>query len=278
MPVADVINPTGPEEKPSSHPEESSQRAGERDGLPETVGTPPVLGGRRARSRSTRKKGSLWWELPILIGVALVLTILVQALVARVYVIPSESMENTLHGCSGCTNDRVLAERVSYRFSAPRPGDVVIFRGPDSWERTDVDNSASNPVVRFFRWSATMVGIESPNEQDFVKRVIAVGGQTVQCCDRSDRVLVDGKPIREPYLHWEQGRGDHQRPFAPVLVPPGYLWVMGDNRNDSADSRIQGGGGVHGAVPVANVIGKAQFIVLPPSRWGHIPAPNPQGG
>jgi signal peptidase I len=187
-------------------------------------------------------------------------------------------MESTLHGCDGCTNDRVLAERVGYRFSSPRPGDVVIFRGPDSWERTDVDSSNSDPVTRFFRWSATVVGIESPNEQDFVKRVIAVGGQTVQCCDGLNRVLVDGKPLNESYLHWEQGRGDHQRSFAPVRVPPGSLWVMGDNRNDSADSRIQGGGGVRGAVPVANVIGKAQFIVLPPNRWGHIPDPNPQGG
>lgn len=273
MPVADVINPTGPEEKPSARPEESAGRAGEQDGKSETMSD-----SRRPRSRFGRKKGSLWWELPVLVGVALLLTILVQALVARVYVIPSESMENTLHGCDGCTNDRVLAERVSYRFSSPRPGDVVIFRGPDSWERTDVDRSAGDPVTRFFRWSATVVGIEAPNEQDFVKRVIAVGGQTVQCCDPLNRVLVDGKPINEPYIHWEQGRGDHQSSFAPVTVPPGALWVMGDNRNDSADSRVQGGGGVRGAVPVTNVIGKAQFIVLPPSRWGHIPDPNPQGG
>lgn len=271
MPVADVINPAGGEEKPSTEPEDSSRRSGEPDGLSETV-----AGDRRPRIRWTRKKRTLWFELPILVGIALVLTILVQALVARVYVIPSESMEATLHGCDGCTNDRVLAERVSYRLSSPRPGDVVIFRGPDSWGRTDMDSS-TDPATRFFRWLATLVGIESPGEQDFVKRVIATGGQTVQCCDDRNRVLVDGKPLSEPYLHWEQGRGNHQRSFAPVIVPPGFLWVMGDNRNDSADSRIQGGGGVRGAVPVTNVIGKAQYILLPPSRWGHIPDPNPQG-
>jgi signal peptidase I len=271
VPVADVINPTGPEEKPSTEPEPAAQS--DTDTMSETTSA----GRRPSRSkRSKRRKRPLWRELPILIGVVLTLTVLIQVLVARVYVIPSESMEATLHGCDGCQNDRVIAERLSYRFSAPTPGDVVIFRSPDTWGRNDVDASATDPVTRFFRWSAALVGLEDPNEQDFVKRVIATGGQTVQCCDMHNRVLVDGKPLNEPYVHWEPGRGTRQHSFAPVTVPPGNLWVMGDNRNDSADSRIQGGGGVRGTVPVANVIGKAQFIVLPLGRMGHIPNPNPQ--
>lgn len=266
MPVADVINPTGPEDKPSHEPTHA-----------ETMAPEDTSAGRRGRTGpKRRKKGSIWRELPLLVGTALVLTVLIQTLVARVYVIPSESMEATLHGCDGCQNDRVLADKVTYRFSSPKPGDVVIFRGPDSWSRNDQDASATDPISHFYHWAASVAGFEAPNEQDFVKRVIATGGQTVECCDVHNRVLVDGKPLSEPYLYWEPGRGRQQRSFAPVIVPPGMLWVMGDNRNDSADSRIQGGGGVRGAVPVSDVIGKAQFIVLPVGRWSHVPDTNPQ--
>jgi signal peptidase I len=227
------------------------------------------------RPTPNRRKRALGRELAILLALALALTIVVQALVARVYVIPSESMENTLHGCDGCTNDRVLADRLTYRFSPPKPGDVVIFRGPDSWGR-DTAHRDTGPLAGTLHWIATMIGVETPGEQDFVKRVIAIGGQTVECCDTQNRVLVNGKPLTEPYIRWEPGRGDRQRSFAPVTVPRGFLWVMGDNRNDSADSRIQGGGGLRGAVPETNVIGKAKYIILPPSRWGSVSDRDPQ--
>ncbi len=208
---------------------------------------------------------------------AVVLTVLIQAFLARVYVIPSQSMERTLHGCSGCNNDRVLVDKVSYRFSDPQPGDVVVFRGPSSWEKNEYEvPETTNPVSGFFQTALSLVGIGQPNEKDFVKRVIATGGQTVRCCDDLDRVLVNGKPLNEPYLYWEPGRGTKQEEFGPVTVPQGELWVMGDNRNDSADSRVQGGGGTAGAVPMPDVIGKAQVIVLPPARWQMIPDPNPQ--
>jgi signal peptidase I len=230
---------------------------------------PPLPGG--------RKKTSFWRELPILIGTALVLTILIQAFLARVYIIPSQSMETTLHGCTGCNNDRVLVDKISYQFGSPSPGDVVVFRGPQTWGQNEFDApETTNPVAKFFDGAASLVGFGSPDEKDFVKRVIAVGGQTVECCDPQNRVMVDGKPISEPYLFWEPGRGKTQDEFQRVTVPPGHLWVMGDNRNDSADSRVQGGGGVNGAVPLANVIGKAQAIVLPPDRWRGIEATNPQ--
>ncbi|MFC7340803.1 signal peptidase I [Saccharopolyspora griseoalba] len=223
------------------------------------------------------KKGSFWKELPILIVTALVLTVLIQAFLARVYVIPSQSMEQTLHGCTGCNNDRVLVDKVSYRFSDPQPGDVVVFRGPQPWVQNEFKTEEpSNPVAGFFQSAASLIGFGAPDEKDFVKRVIAVGGQTVSCCDAQNRVMVDGKPLDEPYLFWEPGRGVGQDPFEPVTVPEGSLWVMGDNRNDSADSRVQGGGGLNGVVPIENVIGKAQVIVLPPTRWQSIYEDNPQ--
>ncbi|QGK71034.1 signal peptidase I [Allosaccharopolyspora coralli] len=237
-----------------------------------------AAGAQQERGRKSKKKGSFWRELPILIVTALVLTVLIQAFLARVYVIPSQSMEQTLHGCPGCSNDRVLVDKVSYHFTDPQPGDVVVFRGPDSWGQNDFDSpEPTNPVAQFFQGAASLIGMGAPDEKDFVKRVIATGGQTVECCDSENRVLVDGNPLNEDaYLFYEQGRGTEQKEFEPVTVPDGHLWVMGDNRNDSADSRYQGGGGENGAVPVDNVIGKAQVIVLPPTRWQSIPEPDPQ--
>lgn len=256
----------------STGPEEEPQGTQNQDGTGEAPGRRS-----RRRNRSSGKKGSFWRELPILIVTALVLTVLIQAFVARVYVIPSQSMEQTLHGCPGCNNDRVLVDKVSYRFSDPEPGNVVVFRGPESWGQNDFEvPDTTNPVAGFFQQAASLLGFGGPDEKDFVKRVIAVGGQTVECCDEQNRVLVDGQPLDEPYIFWEPGRGIGQDEFDPVTVPPGHLWVMGDNRNDSADSRVQGGGGTAGAVPVDNVIGKAQVIVLPPTRWQNISEPDPQ--
>ena len=229
----------------------------------------------RRGQRSGERKSSFWRELPILIVTALVLTVLIQAFLARVYVIPSESMEQTLHGCTGCNNDRVLVDKVSYRFTDPEPGDVVVFRGPDTWMQNEFHSpKPSNPVVGFFQGAMSLLGFGSPDEKDFVKRVIATGGQTVSCCDPQNRMLVDGKPLNEPYINLDPPRP--QSAFGPVTVPPGTVWVQGDNRNDSEDSRYQGGGGPRGAVPVDHIIGKAQVIVLPPTRWSSIPEPDPQ--
>lgn len=237
-------------------------------------GRDPESGG----SAAQRKKSSFWRELPILIGVALLLVFLIQQFLARVYVIPSGSMEQTLHGCTGCAGDRILVEKVSYYFTDPSPGDVVVFKGPDTWTENDFQSQRSeNAVVGFLESIGSVVGLAPPDEKDFVKRVIAVGGQTVQCCDAQQRVVVDGKPLDEPYIFWGGGSAV-QESFDAIRVPDGMLWVMGDNRNNSCDSRCQGNGGLAGMVPVANVIGKAQVIVLPPSRWGGITDHDPQAG
>jgi signal peptidase I len=240
--------------------------------------TPDSGRARHRRKRSTDKKGSFWRELPILILTALVLTFLIQTFLARVYVIPSQSMEKTLHGCTGCTNDRVLVDKLSYRFTDPHPGDVVVFKGPDSWgDNPEFEaDQPSNAVARGLRQVGSLVGLAHPDERDFVKRVIATGGQVVQCCDVQGRVLVDDKPLDEPYIFFEVGRGNVQEPFAPVHVPSGHLWVMGDNRNNSSDSRRHVVDESSGTIPVGNVIGKARVIVLPPSRWDGIDDHNPQ--
>jgi signal peptidase I len=241
------------------------------------AGGNPEAGRARHRKRPP-KKGSFWRELPILILTALVLTFLIQTFLARVYVIPSQSMETTLHGCTGCTNDRVLVDKLTYRFTEPHPGDVVVFKGPDSWgDNPEFEaTEPSNAFAKGLRQFGSLVGLAHPDERDFVKRVIATEGQTVQCCDERGRVLVDGKPLDEPYVYFETGRGSIQETFAPVKVPPGHLWVMGDNRNNSSDSRRHVDDGSSGTIPIGNVIGKARVIVLPPSRWGGIDDHNPQ--
>ncbi len=238
-------------------------------------GPRPKRGAHRIR-RPPRKR-SFWKELPILVVVALGLTFAIQTFIARPYMIPSGSMELTLHGCPGCTPDRVLVDKITYRFSDPQPGDVVVFKGPGPWVG-DEQIEESTGIAGFFRELGSMIGLAAPDERDFVKRIVAVGGQTIKCCDAKNRVLVDGKPLDEPYLYFEPGRGTRQQEFAEVTVPEGSVFVMGDNRNNSSDSRVQGGGGVRGTVPVENIIGKAQFIVWPPGRWGGISDYNPQSG
>lgn len=233
-----------------------------------------AAGGGGGRGKA-KKQRSFWKELPILIGIALVLAFLIQQFLARVYMIPSGSMEETLHGCPGCTPDRILVDKLVYDFSEPEPGEVVVFRGPDSWVGGQLAEDDSNAVADFFQMVGSAFGLAPPDERDFVKRIIATGGQTVECCDDENRVLVDGKPLDEPYLHLEGDRP--QAPFPKVTVPEGYVWMMGDNRNNSADSRAHNEEGTaSGAVPEDNIIGKARLIVLPPSRWDVISAPNPQ--
>lgn len=230
-----------------------------------------------------KRQRSFWAELPILLLVALVLSFLIQTFVARVYVIPSGSMEPTLQGSAGSSdNDRIVVDKITYRFGDPRPGDVVVFKGPPSWEAEFSALRSDNPLVRGLQQVGSVVGLAPPDEDDFVKRVIATGGQTVECCDEQGRVLVDGVALNEPYVKFDFPFDASQtcetptrsgRCFDPVVVPEGNLWVMGDARNNSADSRAHVGDELRGTVPVENVIGKTRLIVLPVSRWQTVDSP-----
>jgi signal peptidase I len=205
----------------------------------------------------------------VLVVSALLVLALLPAFVMRIYVIPSGSMERTLHGCPGCDNDRVLVDKLAYRFGAPAPGDVVVFTLPDSWASRElrITQGGGNPVVDGLRQVGALFGIHSADETKYVKRVIAVGGQEVACCDERNRITVDGEAADEPYVYFLPEAGPpRQVSFGPVRVPDGELWVMGDSRNDSIDSRAEG----NGPVPVENVLGKARFIVWPFDRVGGI--------
>jgi signal peptidase I len=252
---------------------------------------------RTAGDEKPEKKRSALREGAILVTIALVLYYVMLTFVARPYLIPSESMEPTLHGCAGCVGDRIMVDKMSYRFSDPEPGDVIVFKGPPSWSVGYKSIRSDNPAIRTLQNALSVVGFVPPDENDLVKRIIAVGGQTVQC--RADTgITVDGKPLDEPYLDPNTMMADPAvypclgNEFGPVTVPPDRLWVMGDNRTHSADSRahctntpvdaqkglICTGDPMNGTIPVENVIGKAQFIAWPPSRWGGVTTVNPQEG
>lgn len=248
-----------------------------------------------APEESPKRKSSALREGAILVTIAIVLYYVMLTFVARPYLIPSESMEPTLHGCPGCVGDRIMVDKVTYRFSEPEPGDVVVFKGPPNWNVGYQSIRSDNTALRWVQNALSFVGFVPPDENDLVKRVIAVGGQTVQC--RADTGLtVNGQPLHEPYLNPTVMMADPAvypclgPEFGPVTVPPERVWVMGDNRTHSADSRahcgklpedarrglVCTGDPMAGTVPVDNVIGKARFIAWPPSRWGGISSGNPQ--
>jgi signal peptidase I len=243
------------------------------------------------------KKRSAFREGAILVGIAVVLYYVMLTFVARPYLIPSESMEPTLHGCKGCVGDRIMVDKITYRFGTPQPGDVIVFKGPPNWNVGYKSIRSHNVAIRWVQNALSFVGFVPPDENDLVKRVIAVGGQTVQC--RADTGLtVDGKALTQPFLDPVTMMADPVvypclgNEFGPVSVPEGRLWVMGDNRTHSADSRAHcasvpaeaqkgilcTGDPNAGTIPVDNVIGKAQFIAWPPSRWGGVSSFDPQQG
>jgi signal peptidase I len=241
-------------------------------------------GRHRRRRRAKKKQRPFWQELPLLIAIAAVIAALTVSFVGRPYVIPSESMEPTLHGCTGCTGDRIYVQKLSYYWGDPKPGDVVVFVGPPSWNTRYQSIRSSNTAVRGVQNFFSFFGLVPPDENDLVKRVIAVGGQTVQCCDAQGRILVDGKPLDEPYVKsdfpWNPGQQNATYPagrvFGPIKVPAGNLWVMGDNRNHSADSRAHVSDDLQGTVPVDNLRGQAVFKIWPPGRIGPVRAQDPQ--
>ncbi|GAA2011815.1 signal peptidase I [Nakamurella flavida] len=259
----------------------------EPDGDP--TGSAPAAGS-GGTARAPKKKRPFWIEFPILIVIAFVLTFLIQTFLVKVYYVPSGSMETTLHGAAS-GGDRILANKVVYDFRDPQPGDVAVFKGPENWVPEVRINSPSNWFSSLAASVGSVVGIAPPDEKDFVKRVIATGGQTVECCDATGNVMVDGRSLDEPYIYepipFVPGVQDCQsvplssRCFGPVTIPEGQIWMMGDHRSDSADSSYQcqgqppgNGAQCQGPVPVDNVIGKAIFIVMPPSRWGTIGNPD----
>ncbi|MFJ4965702.1 Signal peptidase I [Streptomyces sp. ADI96-02] len=187
--------------------------------------------------------------------------LLFSAYVVQPYLIPSGSMEPTLR-----VGDRVLVNKLAYRFgSVPERGDVVVFDGTGSFVRQDADG---NPVTALLRRAAASLGLAEPADTDFVKRVVGVGGDRVVCCDERGRVEVNGVPVDETYLH--PGDSASRVPF-DIAVPRGTLWMMGDHRSRSSDSRDRLGSPGGGMVPVDMVTGRVDWLGWPFARVGPLP-------
>jgi signal peptidase I len=196
-------------------------------------------------------------EMPGLIIMSLILAILIKTFLIQAFYIPSGSMKDTLQ-----INDRVLVSKVPYYFHDPQEGDVIVFSEPDPGKAVQ-----RGVVDGFFHWLIQGIGFQKPDNQDFIKRVIGLPGDTV--VGRNGKVFVNGEPLDEPYVKGTTA------PFDKVTVPPHMYFVLGDNREESQDSRFGLGviadpknmPGV-GFIPRDKIIGKAWVIVWPKDHWG----------
>jgi signal peptidase I len=221
-------------------------------------------GGRKLTGRRGRRKRSFWREFPILVAVALLLAVVIKTYAIQAFFIPSGSMENTLE-----INDRVLVNKLVYDVRGIHRGDIVVFNGNGSWDPGTAPRD-TNFVVKFAQGFASMFGFGHPGDI-LIKRVIGLPGDKVACCDAQGRVTVNGVPLTEQsYLY--PGDAPSEIRFN-VVVPPGRLWVMGDHRLISDDSRNHLGQPGGGTIPENAVIGRAFVIIWPISRWRILPIP-----
>ncbi|MGO2659515.1 signal peptidase I [Mycetocola reblochoni] len=209
--------------------------------------------------RPARRSGFLGFlrDLVIIVVVAVVISFVVKTFLVRSFYIPSGSMENTLQ-----IDDRILVNQLVPEVVGLERGDVVVFKDPGGWlEGSGVPPTASS-------WLTNLIGLTSPDDDEhLIKRVIGLPGDHVECCNASGQLSVNGVPISEPYVLLPAGKESVSEREFDVTVPEGSLWVLGDNRYNSADSRYNQDKPGQGFVPVENVVGRAFVISWPVSRW-----------
>jgi signal peptidase I len=219
---------------------------------------------RRDTGAPAAKNKNFWRELLTIVVAAAVLTLMVKAFVVQVYRIPSASMENTLQ-----IGDRVLVNKLLYRFRGIARGDIVVFSGQDSWG-PDAPPAPGDPVARVFDATLADIGLRS-SQTYYIKRVIGLPGDHVACCT-DGKVTVNGVPLSESSFVYP-GNAPSSFSFS-AIVPAGHVWVMGDHRGDSDDSRYHTGDPGGGAIPENEVVGRAFLIIWPPSQLTDLPIPS----
>jgi signal peptidase I len=210
-----------------------------------------------------RKKGSLLRELPVLVVVALVVSLLIKTFVVQFFYIPSGSMENTLQ-----IKDRVAVNKVPFISNSISRGDVVVFRDPDDWLPEIVDYD-TNKYVSKAKSALVAVGVlPNPAKQYLVKRVVGVAGDHIVCCTKSGNLTINDVEVNEPYIF--AGNKPSEMKF-DVTVPEGKLWVMGDHRGASADSRYHQEDINKGFVPLSKVTGRVVAVIWPFKNITYVP-------
>ncbi len=213
------------------------------------------------------RKGSVLREFPILVIVALAVSLLIKTLLVQFFFIPSGSMENTLQ-----IQDRVAVNKLPFISKNINRGDVVVFRDPANW-LPEPYSGDENRIVAKIKEGLVLVGVlPNPTKQYLVKRVIGVAGDRVICCSKSGKLTINGKEATEPYIF--AGNKVSEMDFN-ITVPEDKIWVMGDHRSASADSRYHQDDVNNGFVPVSRITGRAYAIIWPIKNIGIISSQNP---
>ena len=213
----------------------------------------------RKRGRSTKL---FIRDILIIIVVAILVSFLIKTFLIRSFYIPSGSMENTLQ-----VDDRIIVNQLEPSLMPINRGDVVVFRDPGGWLLPQAD-PVQPPLVAAADWVLSVVGLSAPDSNDhLIKRVIGLPGDEVACCNALGQMTVNGVPISEPYINLPVGVTRVSEDDFDVVVPKDSLWVMGDNRYNSRDSRYNTDKPTKGFVPIDNVVGRALLISWPASHW-----------
>lgn len=210
-----------------------------------------------------RNKGSLLKELPILIVVALVVSLFIKSFLVQFFYIPSGSMENTLQ-----IQDRVAVNKVPFISDNIKRGDIVVFRDPNNWLPENVENSSNSLAAKAKNILVTVGVLPNPAKQYLVKRVVGVAGDRVVCCTASGKLSINGVEVTEPYIYGGDAPSDMK---FDVTVPEGKLWVLGDHRGASADSRYHQEDINSGFVPLERVSGRVVAVIWPFKNLTYVP-------
>ncbi|KTS02272.1 MULTISPECIES: signal peptidase I [Microbacterium] len=230
----------------------------------QTASTPDAMAS-SSPDRRRRGWGAFLRDIVVIILIALVVSFLVKTFVVRSFYIPSASMNNTL-----IEQDRILVDELTPRFGQYSRGDVVVFRDPGGWLPVNTE-PARPPLEEGADWVLSLFGLSAPDSDDhLIKRVIGTPGDHVVCCNALGQTSVNGVPLDEPYVKLAPGATAPNPVPYDITVPPGSLWVLGDNRNSSKDSRFNQDQPGQGFVPIDNVVGRAFLITWPFSRFGLI--------
>jgi signal peptidase I len=210
-----------------------------------------------------RRKRTFLHEFPVLIVVALVVSLFIKTFIVQFFFIPSGSMENTLQ-----VDDRVAVNRIPFIANDIKRGDVVVFRDPDNWLPA-ADFETAPFVIAKLKSALVAVGVlPNPAKQYLVKRVVGVAGDHVICCTNTGKITVNGQELNEPYIF--AGNVPSDMNF-DVTVPKNKIWVMGDHRGASADSRYHQEDINKGFVPLNRVTGRVLAVIWPIKNISLVP-------